>query len=257
MRFLCFVDICAVRSFKNIDSATLFNSLFRVAKERDLIDLIVSIGIDGEEAREFLKLVSADVHHLGYLDLQYRPFLRIAAATMGGYTSPPEIVHVPALVAFANVLRNVQSANQLRLTENAELFVVAVADVLGRFFKRVTVNRRVQSKTDNTDLDVVVLEGKTLYLFECKHSVPPTGSHEMRDIWEDIEKGARQLRIALRLLADPGRLLNYLTGWFPGIRAADIANIRIVPCVLCSHRIFAGTLTTQVSRSGIFPRSLR
>ena len=240
LRFLCFVDICAVRSFKNIDSATLFNSLFRVAKERDLIDLIVSIGIDGEEAREFLKLVSADVHHLGYLDLQYRPFLRIAAATMGGYTSPPEIVHVPALVAFANVLRNVQSANQLRLTENAELFVVAVADVLGRFFKRVTVNRRVQSKTDNTDLDVVVLEGKTLYLFECKHSVPPTGSHEMRDIWEDIEKGARQLRIALRLLADPGRLLNYLTGWFPGIRAADIANIRIVPCVLCSHRIFAG-----------------
>ncbi len=240
MRFLSLVDICAVRSFKDIGPAILFNSVFRVAKEQDLLDLIVSIGISAEEAREFLRLVSADVQHLGYLDLQYRPFLRIAAATLGGYTSPPEIVYVPALVAFANVLRNVQSANQLRLTQNADLLVVAVADVLGRFFEKVTMNRRVKSETEATDIDVAVLEGRTLYLFECKHSVPPTSSHEMRDIWEDIEKAARQLRTALRVLAGPDRLLSYLTGWFPGITREDTMNIRIVPCVLCSHRIFAG-----------------
>jgi hypothetical protein len=240
LRFLCLVDICAVRSFKGIDSATLFNSLFRVAKEQDLVDLIASIGIGTEEAHEFLELVSADVQRLPYLDLQYRPFLRIATATVGGYTSPPEIVHVPALVAFANVLRNVQSANQLRLTENAELLVVAVGDVLGRFFEKVTLNRRVKSETETTDIDVAVLEGNTLYLFECKHSVPPTSSHEMRDIWEDIEKATRQLQRAMRLLADPARLLSYLTGWFPGITREDTTNIRIVPCVLCSHRIFAG-----------------
>jgi hypothetical protein len=240
LQFLCLMDIYAVQSFGNIDSATLFNSILRVSKEQDLINLIASIGIAEEQACEFLRLVSADAKRLGYLDLQYRPFLRIAASTLGGFTSPPEIVHIPALVGFANVLRNVQSANQLRLTENAKFFVEAVAELLRTCFQRVTANRRVKSKIENTDIDVIVLEGKTLYLFECKHSLPPTSSHEMRDVWEDIEKGAGQLRAAMRLLADPGQLLNYLTGWFPGISRKDATDIRIEPCLLCSHRIFAG-----------------
>jgi hypothetical protein len=98
----------------------------------------------------------------------------------------------------------------------------------------------VKSGVENTDIDIVLLEGKTLYLFECKHSVPPTSSHEKRDVWEDIEKGTRQLRVALRVLADPARRLDYLTGWFPGMTREDAMAVRIVPCVFCSHRIFAG-----------------
>lgn len=240
LRFLSLVDIYAVSSFPNVDSATRFNSLFRVLKEKDLIDMLAAIGVAEESVDEFLKLVSADVHNLCHLDIQYRPFLRIATATLGDLTSPAEIVYVPALVAFANVVRNVQSANQLRLSGNAELFVEGVAQMLQPSFAKVTVNRRLKSETENTDVDIAVLEGKTLYLFECKHSVPPTGTHEMRDVWEDIEKGAQQLRTALRLLSNPDRLLDYLTGWFPGVRRVDCEGIRIMPCVLCSHRIFAG-----------------
>lgn len=86
----------------------------------------------------------------------------------------------------------------------------------------------------------MVLEDKRLYLFECKHSVPPAGSHEMRDIWEDIEKAVRQLNSALRVLGDPKRLHNYLTGWFPGLTSADTRDLQIITCVMCSHRIFAG-----------------
>ncbi len=240
LRFLCFVDICAVRSFENMDPSTLFNSVLRIAKEKDLVALVASMGIKEEEISEFLRLVAADTRRLGYLDIQYRPFLRLAPSTLGGYTSPPEILHVPALVGFANVLRNVQSANQLRLPRNAELFVEAVADLLSRHFSKVTVNRRVKSKVENTDIDVAVLADKTLYLFECKHSVPPTGSHEMRNVWEDVEKGVRQLETALRLLADRARLRDYLTGWFPGVTDRDTADVSIVPCVICSHRIFGG-----------------
>jgi hypothetical protein len=161
LRFLCFVDICAVRSFQNVGEATLYNSVLRVAKEEDLSELVATMGIERGKVTEFLRLVSADTQHLGYLDLQYRPFLRIMPSPIGNDTSPREIVYVPALVGFANALRNVQSANQLRLKRNAELLVEATADVLGRSFQQITTNRQAKALRDdtgtleNTDIDVV------------------------------------------------------------------------------------------------------
>ena len=106
-------------------------------------------------------------------------------------------------------------------------------------FATVATNRPVDTKKESTDIDVVVLEGDALYLFECKHSVPPTGPHEMRDIWEDIEKGASQLQVAMKVLSDPERRQSYIAGWFPDARKRPV-ELRIIPCVLCSHRIFSG-----------------
>jgi hypothetical protein len=182
------------------------------------------------------------VHKLGYLDLQYRPFLRIAVTRMpkSGIVTPPEVVYVPALLCVSNVLRNVQSANKLRLKVNASAFVDVVHDILGEAFSKIATNRRVEMGPHKTDIDVVVLHEKVLYIFECKHSVPPTSSHEMRDLWEEIETGTEQLRIAIKALSDPSRLLSYLAGWFPGTRRRDVLNLTIKPCVLCSHRIFSG-----------------
>jgi hypothetical protein len=82
------------------------------------------MGVTEEQAREFIRLVSADVHRLGYLDLQYRPFLRIAVTRIAkkGIVTPPEVVYVPALLCVSNILRNVQSANKLRLKANANAF---------------------------------------------------------------------------------------------------------------------------------------
>ncbi len=240
LQFLCLVDIYVLQPFEKTDLTILCNSLIRVAKETDLIQLITSAGIEEEKAHEFLRLVSADAQKLGYFDVQYRPFLRIAPATQDGATNPPEIIYLSGLVASGNALRNVQSANQLRLAANADMFVEAVAGILGTRFKRVATNRRVELPAGETDVDVLVLEGKELYLFECKHSLPPTDPHEMRDIWEDIEKGVSQLERAQGALKDPGRLLNYLRNWFPGISRQEMSEIQLIPCVLCSHRIFAG-----------------
>jgi hypothetical protein len=238
--FCCFVDICVLRPFAKSDPTILCNSLVRIAKERDIVSMMTEVGIESKKASEFLRLVTADVHRLGYFDLQYRPFLRIATATVGNFTSPPEILHLAAVVGVSNALRNVQSSNKLRLATNADVFADAVAQRLKSRFKNVTTNRRVKAKGENTDIDVIVLEGKRLYIFECKHSLPPTGPHEMRDVWEDVEKAGRQLNAALGVLRDPKTLHDYVTGWFPGTTTKQTANLEIVPCVLCSHRIFAG-----------------
>jgi hypothetical protein len=39
---------------------------------------------------------------------------------------------------------------------------------------------------------------------------------------------------------DPARWQSYLTGWFPGTKARNTAELKIIACVLCSHRIFSG-----------------
>ena len=242
LQFMSLVDIAILRPYDRQDSTILFNSLVRVLTEQNMVGLITSMGVTEEQAREFIGLVSADVHRLGYLDLQYRPFLRIAVTRIPkkGIVTPPEVVYVPALLCISNVLRNVQSANKLRLKANANAFVDVVANVLREIFPKVTTNRQVEVGNQKTDIDVAVLQGGVLYIFECKHSVPPTSSHEMRDLWEEIETGTRQLGVAMKALSESSRLLSYLAGWFPGTNRQDIVNIVIKPCVLCSHRIFSG-----------------
>jgi hypothetical protein len=239
-QFLCLIDIYVVRPFALSDPTAFHNSLLRVARETDIIELLTTAGFSQEQVRDFLRLVSADTQQLGYYDLQYRPFLRIGRTHFGQTTSPREIVHLPAAVAVGNALRNVQAANQIRISANADLFVKAVAHVLGTRFTRVQTNRKVRGNAGETDIDVLVMEGKFLCMFECKHSVTPTSPHEMRDIWEDIENGVNQLQRAISVLNEPGRLKAYLNGWFPAMEQNEMQEIQLIPCVLCSHRIFSG-----------------
>ena len=243
LKFLSLVDISVLRKYDQGDATILLNSLVRVFRAREMIEMVMSMGISEQQAQEFLRLVSADVRNLGYFDLQYRPFLRIASTIVPnkGISTPPEIVLVPAVVAVSNELRNVQSANRIRLESTAKAFVEVIGDILRMHFKKVVLNRRVEVKGgESTDIDVIVLESGVLYLFECKHSVPPTDPHETRDLWEDIEKGTRQLQLAMEALKDPNRLLAYLAGWFPGTKRHDVKALVIKPCVLCSHRIHSG-----------------
>ena len=247
-QFIGLIDVSVTRRFVGQDSTIVFNSLTRVLPERALIEMTMSTGVGEQEALEFVRLVTADVKTHRYFDLQYRPFLRMAKVNLPKQEkeSPSEILYLPALVYFSNAMRNVQSANQLRLKANPAIFVDIVARMLKERFPRVATNRRVSAGGDATDIDVIVLENRTLYLLECKHAIPPTGPHETREIWEQIEKGARQLQNALRVLSDPVRLQSYIAGWFPGTNANETKNLIMRPCVLCSHRIFSGISHNQI-----------
>jgi hypothetical protein len=248
-QFLGLVDVSVTRRFVGKDSTIVFNSLVRVLPEEALIEMTRSIGIGEQEAREFVRLVTADVRTHRYFDLQYRPFLRMAKVKLSNQEKDPpsEILYLPGLVYLSNATRNVQSANQLRLKANASIFVDIVARVLKTRFKKVVTNRRVSDDSGATDIDVIVFENERLYLLECKHSIPPTGPHEIREIWEQIEKGTHQLHTALRVLADPERLQSYIAGWFPGTKAYETKAIVKRSCVLCSHRIFSGMSHNQIS----------
>ena len=193
-----------------------------------------------------LRLISGDVQNLGYYDLQYRPFLWVAPVptihTKDGKQglSHRGIVYVASVVALSNVFRNVQKCEREMIQNECRSFVKVVADLFKRRFPRVTINRRLEKGSKVTDVDIVLMDGSTLYLFECKYSVPPASPHEQRDIWEDIERASIQLSSAIEILGNAQKRQSYLAGWFPGIRFEETKQLTIKACILCSDRTFSG-----------------
>jgi len=241
LQFFSLVEIALLRPYSERDLTVFLNSLVRVAREEGMVEFIEGLGLSKEQAIEFFRVVSATVKGTSYFDLQYRPAFRIAQ-TMNPEThkmTNPEMIICPALVCVSNVLRNIQAANKFRIKSNASVFVDYTAELLRSRFSKVVTNRPLKGGRA-TDVDIAIFEGNTLYLFECKHSLPPTGPHEIRDIWEDIETGVHQLAAAKDTLSDAARRHSYITGWFPGTKPRDTADLKIVCCVLCSHRIFSG-----------------
>ena len=241
LEFLAFLDVAALRQFES-DPEVIYNSLMRVSTEDNLVELLKVIGVDSERVAPLLDLIAADVRRLGHYDMQYRPFLRVRSSTarIGGRetTTRPEVIHGSAIVATSNITTNVQRAHGIRIRTNADAFVAVAQETLKSIFQKVRTNVAVKLGDLRTDVDIMILTERTLYLIECKHSVTPTGAHELRDLWCDINHGVRQLKVAMEILAVCRQ--TYLAGLFPGTTRTRNAGLRVQPCVLCSHRVFSG-----------------
>jgi len=242
LRFMSLVDIAAIRTFLKRDYVTFVNSLVRVTKDQETVELLASLGFSAEEAAEFVSLVSASVNGLGYYDLQYRPFIHIAATHVPSlrYKSPPETIHLSGLVATTSMMRNVQIANRIRFEDLPHVFVLTLSGLFKTRFQHVITNRKIKTPEGETDIDLVLYTGNRIYLFECKHSVFPCGPHETRDILEDIEKGAKQLTLARAALSSDDAQQRYLAQWFPDLNLATGINLPISIAILCSQRVLCG-----------------
>jgi hypothetical protein len=243
--FWMLIDISVLEKVVPSQPALLINSLVRIIPDHQLIQLLQDLDFTVEETADALRLISGEVNALGFYDLQYRPFLHVASTLFQKQTAlkantPRGFVYLAGVVAMSNIFRNVQSANAIRFESNAAAFVKVVADLFGRRFPKVTSNRRLEKDSTVTDVDVVLFEGATLYLFECKYSVPPASPHEQRDVWEDIERASRQLSSAIDILENPKARQSYLAGWFPGTKSHETTSLSIRACILCSDRTFSG-----------------
>jgi hypothetical protein len=140
LQFLGLVDTALLRDYAASDPLILMNSLVRVIGEESMRELFEGLELSKEQGQEFLEVISTDVRkRLGFLDLQYRPALRIAETWIPTEqrATEREVVYVPALVITSNVARNVQSANQFRIELNAKSFVGIAAETLRARFAKV------------------------------------------------------------------------------------------------------------------------
>jgi hypothetical protein len=145
-----------------------------------------------------------------------------------------------ACLGVSDFVRNVQIANKLRIPARGNVFTNTCEGLLKRHFSRVISERTITRAGRTTEVDIAVADSKTLYLFECKYSVPPCTLQELRDIWGDIRKGVSQQNLAVEILSDPGTRYAYLAGWFPGMSRKESDDMIIKTCVISSHRLFSG-----------------
>jgi len=225
-----YLNTWSIALYNDSDNLMSYNSLVKALNSQEFIDELSRYGFDSKSIEDFLDLISWDVNYDKFYDIQYKPIIKIEDS----------YVLLPAAFCSSNILRNTQVSNKFRLQGQGQLFVNACRLLFQKNFNLVACERRVRSKQKFTDIDLVVLNDTTLYLFECKYSIPPCNYHEMRDIWRDIKKGVQQLKLAIAALSDPVKRKSYLAGWFPGSLPSNNDEIKIKPCILCSHRIFSG-----------------
>ncbi|MGO8943899.1 MAG: hypothetical protein ACLQJ7_09530 [Syntrophobacteraceae bacterium] len=234
--FLCYLNINSIRVFNDKFGKMSFNSLVRVFEEKDIIRILAAFGLDEKKILMFLKLTTWDCYDSPFYDLQYRPFLK----------RKNKYILLPAAFTCSNLLRNMQVSNKIRIHDQGSKFVKTCFDVLKPHFSHVVCERNLKHKNMRTEIDIIVCENNTLYLFECKYSIPPCSLHELRDIWGEIQKGVQQQHHAKTILSDMKVRRSYLAGWFPNIKFTGIEQMRIQPCVLVSHYFFAGMTVNSV-----------
>ncbi len=235
--FFFLMNINSIIAYKHKKKKFSLNSLIRVHKKSNLLNLSSLLGLEKDEFKDFINLVSWDSSEGQYYDLQYSPFLKCRDS----------FVSLPSIFSCSNILRNTQVSNRIRFKEQGDNFTEICTRLLKTKFSNVVSEKRIKYSNQSTEIDIIVFEKPYLYLFECKYSVPPYGTHELRNIWNDLKKGITQQQIAYDILINKKTLNSYLAGWFPGTKSSDVKDLTVKNCVILSGRNFSGMNIGNIS----------
>lgn len=230
LRYMALLHAEIITSIEGADREALNNSVLPLMQRTELISALAFTNIEISRIETFLRLISVDPGTHSHLDLQYKPLV----------SHKDHFLILPRLVASSGVLRNTLASARTRVPESGNYFASTVSEELLSTFKWTTTNRKIASPLGNTDIDVATLAQRKLYIWECKHSLPPTSPHEARGIWNDIENAIEQLDLARRILMGDTKLSQRLRSWFPGATDEELQIVEIIPVVMLSTRIWSG-----------------
>jgi hypothetical protein len=133
----------------------------------------------------YLDLVCWEPGEDFFFDVQYHPILFVE----GQFLLPMGIL------AQANYLRNLFASEHKRgtktlLTDGTRDRLV---DDLAAAFTRAGMQCFPQIKVPDSDLDLLVVYGDTLFFLECKHSLLPVSAFDLRTTYDYLRKAETQL----------------------------------------------------------------
>lgn len=212
---------------ENIPAPVRHNSLVGAMKNEHMQAMLVAAGFGADAVERYLALMRWDSSRREHLDLQYTPFLRIG-----------DVCAIPAMVAgFSNVVRNILVTSRVRLhpdgADNPVERIVATA--LTEAGAAVRMNFDYTHGDDTGEVDVLARVGTNVFALECKETIEPCSSFELRTTWDYLEKARTQLDRFRKAWQDPKfrELVCKKLGW-PPVDAALATGI------ILSHRILAG-----------------
>jgi hypothetical protein len=209
--------------------SSFLTSLLMLMTRDEFIRSLTFFDVDETKAKEYFGLFywgPAGANE--FADIQYKSFFKA-----GG-----QVVLLLSTHAFSNILRNVLIVAQKRLSSGTQpdLVTLHLHDVLAESQQHVRHDIKFKYKGEQSDLDVVLKVGSTLFVFECKNSIKPCSSFEMRATWDQLDKAVSQLDRLSRLWKEP-QFRKQLEGKL-AISLSDVTRLR--PAIVLSHRLFGG-----------------
>lgn len=203
------------------------NSLVGAMRFDQIEDLLVAGGFRRDAVTRYLEVMCWKAASPEHLDLQYTPFLRIGT-----------IAAIPAMVcAFSNVVRNILITSRVRLHASAEDNPVEriVSTALVEAGAAVKMNRKYEHGGRSGEVDVLARVGGCVFALECKETLEPCSSFELRTTWDYLDKARAQLNRFRTAWGDREfreRLCRDL-GW------PEVGE-QVTTGIVLSHRILAG-----------------
>jgi hypothetical protein len=217
----------ALLALHSVEEPIAMRSRIPVFK-RDELRTFFSMCVLPEYVDVIIDALSHSRESQGFFDIQYRPILEVDDL----YVVPMNIL------GYSNVFRNLLQSTESRIAwpNDKDPVQVMLGDALAaaRFKVRAPFQTKHQGRT--LDIDVLAMKGDTLYLFECKNPLHPTGVHELRRSLNYAQEAASQLDRAVAAFEDTQKRAQLFRrlGW------ACPSKLRIVTCVMMGNRMFNG-----------------
>lgn len=221
---------------EEIKSDILLRSLIPSFKKEDLYTLLQKV-FPLNKIEDFLDLVCWDAGMDFIFDLQYHPIL---------YFDGNFIISL-SVMSHSNSIRNAFASEYKR--NNKALFsdgkVDHLVNTLVISLEDAGIEYYTQISIGSTDIDVVAIYEKTLFVFECKQSLLPVSIFDLRTTYDYIKKAEKQLDLIKQEFED-GSLIKK-------IEQKTKAKIKAVNdfhgSVILSNRLFNGNIFKYAVRN--------
>jgi hypothetical protein len=176
------------------DLGAAIQSVAAVYEDDTLINFL-GYSLPADCAKKILSLLEWNPEVQPYMDVMYQPIIRAA----GG-----KILIAPNVFSVSNLPRNVLQLTQKRIGEKGDgLLAQKLRQELEEKGFRAWEDVAYHYGGKEGDCDVVALKGDHLFVFECKNSLHPCSSAELRTSFDYLLKAKSQLEKFISLWRDP------------------------------------------------------
>lgn len=207
------------------DTILLYRSLIPVYTSDQLYTLLEKL-FTTDKIDSFLDVVCWEPDSDFIFDLQYHPIIFVNKYFLISYS----------IMSNSNVIRNLYASeykqSNIKLLNTGEILVTKLKDT----FDSINIPVYTEINIGFSDIDVCAIYENTLFIFECKHSLHPVSSYDLRTTYDYLRKAESQLE-KIKESYEKGKLLKILENKM-NISLSDIDTM--VSCIVLSNRIFNG-----------------
>ena len=221
---------------EKVETSILLRSLIPSFTEEDLYNLLKKV-FPIEKIEDFLDIVCWDPSMDYIFDLQYHPILYF-----DNYFLIPLSVYT-----HSNSIRNVYASEYKR--DNKALLsdgeIDPLVNSLVKSLNKAGIECYSQINIGSTDIDVVAIFEEVLFVFECKQSLLPVSTFDLRTTFDYVKKAEKQLDLIIKSFED-GNLIKHVELK----KKSKIGNIsKVHGAIILSNRLFNGNLFKYAVRN--------